>query len=212
MRCPECGKRNRPDNVYCVRCDAALKSRDEVKPVRHGEVNTRYKKFVPQSIVILICMLAGLVLTYYLSRLQLPETVGGAVPQPEIQAGGNMLPLEAQLVSWEGFTIEAVGFTPSEEGLTLYYSAKNRSDQTIACGDPQTEADGFPLKSLMYLELGPGEETTDSILIETESLRSAGTREIQDLKLCFELVHAADFTILAQPDPVTIWLNLELPG
>ena len=208
MRFTECRKNKRTGDTSCVWHNVSTQSGIEPEP-QYREVNTRYKKFVPQSIVLMICLLAGLVLTYYLSSSETAESP--AVPQQEILAVENMLPLEARLISWEGFTMEALGFSVSEQGLTLYYTAENGTDQTIACGDPQVEIDGHPLQSIMYLELAPGEAAANSLWIETETLRAAGIREIQDLKIQFELVHAVNFESLAQPDPISIWLNLELP-
>jgi hypothetical protein len=209
MRFKECRKNKHTDDTSYVWHSVSRESGIEPESSRYKEVNTRYKKFVPQSIVLLMCLLVGLGLTYYLPSSGTVESP--TAPQPEILAVENMMPLEAQLISWEGFTMEALGFTVSEQGLTLYYAAENGSDQTIACGDPRVEIDGHPLQTIMYLELAPGEAAANSLWIETEPLRAEGIREIQDVKIHFELVHAADFIILAQPDPVAIWLNLELP-
>lgn len=225
MRCPNCRKKVHADDIYCIWCSEPLQrsitpadilSSEKVRPEADSAQYTMgfpKKEKRPRLRVYILIFILVLLVGFVISLLEWngvshrqPETITLVIPE-------NAEPLDVLLAQWEGFTLwgDYIVLDDIGETLEIFFTAENRMDDTVICGDPLVSIEGYQLRGNMYLELPPGESALGQIRIEMEPLQSVGFHRVRELILAIPLFNAEDESLLTQMESGSVCFDWSIP-
>ena len=229
MRCPKCRKKVHKDDIYCVWCSTSLRGRspedpwncvcadDETHRRHTSRPNHRRTRFVhPGKFLLLILAMVSILFsaTAFVFNMASDISIHASAPQPEPVIPEDAWKLGTVLAQWNGFTVTAefVSMDNSAGEVQIICTSENQTGHTIFISDASVTAAGYHLPLVLYLELEPGETTRDILWVDTGVLPAVDVTHLQELTISLNLMDAENYTLLATTDPVTLDLDLPLPG
>lgn len=220
MRCPNCRKKVHADDIYCLWCSTPLqRSITPAAPLSSEKVSDRNtvhfpgKEKRPKIRIFLLLIVLLLLACFVIGMLDWNSV---SQQQPVWDTSGlpeNAEPLDALWAQWEGFTLRGdyIALDDSGETLAIFFTAENRLNDTVICGDPLITIEGYHLRGNMYLELAPGEAALGQIRFELEPLQSMGLQRVRELTLLVPIFNAENESLLTQMESGPVLLDRSLP-